>query len=92
VAQYNLPENPGKDTDTRAEDFMDRHDYVDNVQVELDALAPDVLRGLYQDAIDLYWDAGAYDAALVRENIERGELYDDDQDDDEEDEDTVTDF
>lgn len=51
---------------------MDRHG--ENVQVELDALPPDVLRQLYQDAIDRYWDMSAYEAALRREKAERHTL------------------
>ena len=91
-----LPQNPGKDDDTRADAFMERHDYDDNIQVELDALSPDVLRGLYQEVIDRYWDAGAYDAVLAREAQERQELWSDDDEDDEDDEDdgadTIADY
>jgi hypothetical protein len=88
-----LPQNPGKDTDTRADGFMERHGYDDNIQVELDALAPDVLRGLYQSAVDLYWDADAYEAVMEREREERDELSGDGEDDDyEDDPDTVVDM
>lgn len=74
VEQYDLPENPGKDDDPRTDAFMDRHDYDTNVQVELDALAPDVLRGLYQSAIDQYWDDDAYGTVIDRENDDLDEL------------------
>jgi hypothetical protein len=77
-----LPQNPGKDDDTRADGFMERHGYTDNIQVELDALSPDVLRGLYQSVIDQYWDANTYDAVVKREGEERQELWSDDDDED----------
>lgn len=74
VEQENLPQNPGKDDDTRSESFMARHGYETNVQVELDALSPDLLRGLYREAIDPYWDADAYNTAIEREDEERDQL------------------
>jgi hypothetical protein len=37
------------------------------MQVELDALDPDTLRSLFQDAIGRYWDTSAYEAVLARE-------------------------
>jgi hypothetical protein len=66
-----LPQNPGKDEDPRTEAFMDRHDYTENIQVELDALDPPELRRLYREAIDRYWDNDAYRAVLAREDEER---------------------
>jgi hypothetical protein len=44
------------------------------VQVELEALPSGVLRDLYRDAIDPYWDADAYKAALAREAADRDRL------------------
>jgi hypothetical protein len=72
VAQYALPPQPGKDTDSRAAAFVARHGRL--VQVELDALPPDVLRGLYQEAIDTFWIDDAYQQTLVREARERRSL------------------
>jgi hypothetical protein len=74
VQDYDLPENPGKDTDTRTGAFMERHGYTENVQVELDALSPTVLRELYRNAIDQHWDEDAFDAAMEREEQERDQL------------------
>ena len=74
VEQENLPQNPGKDDDTRSEAFMLRYGYEENVQVELDALSPDLLRGLYREAIDPYWDTDAYNTAIEREDEERDQL------------------
>lgn len=72
VKKYSLPEMAGKRTDTRAGGFVAKHGRL--VQVELDALDPDVLRGLYQDAIDEFWDGDAYDAVLRIERTERNSI------------------
>ena len=72
VTQYALPPQPGKDTDSRAAGFIARHGRL--VQVELDALPPDVLRTLYANAIADFWNNDAYDAALEREARERRTL------------------
>ncbi len=65
VEAYHLPPNPGKATDSRAAGFIARHGAL--VQVELDALDPDDLRGLFTQAIEPFWDTSRYDVALARE-------------------------
>jgi hypothetical protein len=72
VRQYALPPQPGKETDSRARGFVARHGKL--VQVELDALPPDVLRTLYTDAIAAFWNDDAYRQALAREATERRSL------------------
>ena len=72
VHQYNLPEQMGKTTDSRARGFVERHGRL--VQVELDALPPDILRELFQEAIDAHWDTSAFKRALRREKNERATL------------------
>ena len=72
VEAYDLPPQPGKATDPRAGAFVTRHGEL--VQVELDALAPEVLRGLYAEAIGRYWDTSAYRQSVEREERDRGEL------------------
>lgn len=72
VEEYELPPQPGKEGDSRARSFVERHGRL--VQVEMDALPPDVLRGLYQAAIDRFWDSRAYDAVMWREEQERQQL------------------
>ena len=57
VEQYALPPQPGKETDSRARGFVERHGRL--VQVELDALPPDILRTLYAEAIAEFWNAAA---------------------------------
>jgi hypothetical protein len=68
VQEYNLPPLPGKSTDSRSTAFMMEHG--DLVQVELDALRPEDLRKLYQEAIDGYWNESAYKKAIAREKKE----------------------
>jgi hypothetical protein len=65
VEQYQLPPNPGKATDSRAAAFVARHGAL--VQVELDALDPDDLHGLFDEAIEPFWDTSLYDDVLARE-------------------------
>ena len=72
VDKYGLPEAPGKADDPRADGFIERHGRL--VQVEVEALDPDILRGLFQDGIDQYWDNDAYEAILDIESDERAEM------------------
>lgn len=72
IREYGLPENPGKKTDSRAKKFAEK--YGTNMQVEMDALPPEVLRNLYQQAIDEFWDKSAYQEALEQGRGEQAEL------------------
>jgi hypothetical protein len=72
VTEYDLPPAMGKATDSRAAAFVARHGEL--VQVELDALPPDVLLGLYQSALDEWWDTSAYEAVRALEEQDREEL------------------
>ena len=58
--------------DSRAARFIARHGRL--VQVELDALPPEVLRALYTDAIGAFWNDDVYAKALAREAAERRTL------------------
>jgi hypothetical protein len=69
---FSLAVNPGKQTDSRAAGFVERHGRL--IQVEVEALAPDDLRGLYLDAIDAYWDESTYEEVVAREDAERAIL------------------
>jgi hypothetical protein len=69
VKDYELPPQPGKETDSRATGFVRRHGQL--LQVELDALPPDVLHSLYQEAVAPYWDMSAYLTSLVKEKEDR---------------------
>lgn len=44
------------------------------VQIEVEAIDPNVLQGLYQAAIDRYWDASAYDDVVQAEVAEKALL------------------
>ena len=72
VDEYDLPPIPGKATDSRAAGFVARHGSL--VQVELDALAPDVLRRLFDYAIAEWWDVSTFATVLEREALERSQL------------------
>jgi hypothetical protein len=72
VEHYGLPPAPGKASDSRSAEFELRHGRL--VQVELDALPPDTLRGVYEDALAGYWDKSAYEGALEDERTDRAEL------------------
>lgn len=72
VDQYRLPPQMGKATDTRAASFVARHGRL--LQVELDALPPDVLQELYTTAIAEFWDMSKFREAVAREEAERAYL------------------
>ena len=72
VEEYALPPQPGKATDSRAAGFIARHGRL--VQVELDALPPDVLRDLFTDSLAEWWDKSSYESALAGEQADSREL------------------
>lgn len=72
IIDYALPPLPGKKSDSRAAAFTARHGQL--MQVELDALDPNDLRGLYQDALDDYWDNDTWQVSYDREQDERKRL------------------
>ena len=69
IEEYGLPPAPGKATDSRSARFVARYGQL--VQVELDALDPGVLRGLYATEIGRWWDADAHAAIVEAEEVER---------------------
>lgn len=69
IEEYDLPPLPGKASDSRAEGFIARHGEL--MQVELDALPPDVLRSLYREQFDYYWNVDAYRTRIEQENKDR---------------------
>jgi hypothetical protein len=72
IEEYRLPEQMGKTTDSRAARFVATHGKL--IQVELDALPPDILRDLFQEAIDAHWDTTEYQRVLRREARELATL------------------
>lgn len=72
IQQYSLPPLPGKSWDSRAAGFVARHGQL--MQVELDALDPNDLQRLYEDAFFEYWDPDLYQASIDRETKEERQL------------------
>lgn len=72
VEAFNLPPAFGKVGDSRSAKFVERHGRL--VQVELDAVPPDALRTLYEDALAPYWDSDAYDEVMLLEAGDREKL------------------
>lgn len=67
-----LPVQIGKAEDPRASGFVAEHGSL--VQVELEALDPNTLRGLYEEALGRYWDEEIYQHVLAVEASERDDL------------------
>ena len=72
IERFNLPPALGKSTDTRAAGFEARHGRL--VQVEVEALPPNVLRDLYLEEFNRWWDPTAYASVLEREAADRNRL------------------
>lgn len=75
IEEYNLPPLPGKASDSRAAGFIERHGEL--MQVELDALPPDVLRALYETEVESWFDRAIYDDVMITEqgHIDKLEEY-----------------
>jgi hypothetical protein len=65
VADYDLPAQMGKASDSRSKAFVERHGTL--VQVDLEALDPTILRGLYEDALAPYWDVSEFERSWEQE-------------------------
>ena len=65
---FGLPTRPTKQTDARARAFMDRYG---TVSVELDALPPDVLRGLVRERVEEHMDSRRLEVLKLAEREER---------------------
>jgi hypothetical protein len=72
VEEHGLPEQMGKATDSRAQSFVARHGRL--IQVELDALPPDVLHDLFEQAMGRFWELEAFAAAFEKERAEAASL------------------
>lgn len=64
IKEYNPPPNPAKLTDTRASEFVKKHGYE---SWEVDALRPEVLNRLLEDAILEEIDEDLYKKTLIKE-------------------------
>jgi hypothetical protein len=65
LERYGLPRSPFEKDDSRARSFVARHGGL--WQTELDALDPDVLRALFEEAFYALWDISAYEGQLALE-------------------------
>jgi hypothetical protein len=72
VEEHNIPENPGKEKSTNRAKFEE--EFGVNVQVEVDALPPDVLRAEFEQAVGQMWDRQAFEAVLDQEAEDREAL------------------
>ncbi|MGZ8748532.1 MAG: hypothetical protein ACXWZI_04480 [Mycobacterium sp.] len=77
--EYDLPRNAAKEKDPNLNQFLATFadtltpDEIDDGlggQVEVDALEPSVLRQLFTDAINQYWDDDAYGAVMEDEQAD----------------------
>ena len=73
VEDFNLPKAVGKAEDSRAAGFVARHGEL--VQVELDALPPDVLRDLFETALAEFWDESEFQWSLFEEKADSEQLF-----------------
>lgn len=64
IRLYNPPPNPAKDSDSRYAAYADVHGYE---SWELDALEPQVISDLIENAVSLYRDDDLYDAMVAQE-------------------------
>lgn len=71
VKQYDLPVMPGKATDTRARAFAEKYGVLG--QVEVDALPPELLKELFDQAISRWFDLSTWEREVEREKTEREE-------------------
>jgi hypothetical protein len=71
INQYNPPPNPAKLTDTRSADFVAEHGYT---SWEVDALRPDVLTQILEDAITENINTALYKSIVAKEAQEKEKI------------------
>lgn len=71
VRKYNPPPNPAKESDSRSGQYVKLYG---SSSWELDALDPETLAGLVDDAIGDFRDNTLWEAAVAKENAERESL------------------
>jgi hypothetical protein len=72
ITEYDLPPQMGKTKDSRAKAFIDKYGKL--IQVELDALPPNDLKSLYQNAIFKYFDLSTWKQVIKLEEEEKQKL------------------
>lgn len=71
VEQYNPPPNPAKLTDSRAQGYIDKHGAS---SWEVDALPPEVLHQLVEEAILEHLDSERMDTIKAQEEVDKAKL------------------
>lgn len=71
VAEYNLPPNPAKLTDTRAKEYIKQFGAQ---SWEVDALRPEVLTNLVTESIQNFLDIGKMNTIITKEDEDRKQL------------------
>ena len=69
IDEYGLKKYPGTTKDSRSQAFFQRHGRL--VQVEVEAIRPDILRGLYEDAFFSVWEDDPYQDVLDQEEEDK---------------------
>jgi hypothetical protein len=72
IQQFSLTAQPGKSKDPRAKAFKKK--YGSLFQIEVEAIDPNDLRQLYQDAIDKFMDKSTFEDQLELEQAHREQL------------------
>ena len=72
IDRYQPPENPAKETDTRAAGYIKEHGAY---SWELDALKPQVLAGLYRETVDALTDSTRLAEAMAAEQTDSRKLH-----------------
>jgi hypothetical protein len=71
IRRYNPPHNPAKITDPRAKDYIEQFG---QVSWEVDALSPQVMRDIVDEAIKTKMDYAIYESVLEKESQDREKL------------------
>jgi hypothetical protein len=72
IIELGLPKNPGNPNDTKRKPFIDMHGSL--FQVEVEAIPPNELRRLYDEALAHWWDQSAWNRVVEAEDAERRQL------------------
>jgi hypothetical protein len=74
IAELSLPKMEGNPEDRRAKGFIAK--YGELLQVEVEAIEPDTLHQLYDEALDRWFDMPTFESARAREEATRARLQD----------------
>jgi hypothetical protein len=72
ITELGLPKNPGNPNDPKRKPFIDTHGSL--FQVEVEAIAPNELHRLYDEALAQWWDRSTWNRVVEAEAAERRQL------------------